>query len=486
MSTTEGGYDAIVVGAGSGGLTVAVGLAGFGRRVALVEADRVGGDCTNVGCIPSKRLIHLSRDPASQRDPARVLAAVRATRDALAAREDREMASHELIDLIRGRASLGPDRRVRVTARDGVVREMTAPHVVIATGSRPRTLAIPGLPAERLLTNESIFDLEDAPEHLVIVGAGPIGVEMACAFARMQTQVTLVDIAPRVLPTADPAASEALEAALVDQGISLRLEATILGYDPARRTLAIEGPTWREELPGVDAVLVAIGRVPNVEGFDDHLDAGPAGIAVDGWGRTSRRGVWAVGDVTPASHQTHAANALGRRIVQRIALPWLPAGRRAPVIPSAVFSDPEVASVGPTSAERAARYRPDALHEIRVELADTDRGLTDGLRHGFVEVTAVRLTGRVVSATVVGPHASELLPLLTLAISRRVSLLRLQRLVHAYPTHAGAIGAVADEFARRTLPHLPSELRAYIRCRLPGAARRRRGGMPFLGGRSAA
>lgn len=486
MSTTEGGYDAIVVGAGSGGLTVAVGLAGLGRRVALVEAERVGGDCTNVGCIPSKRLIHLSRDPVSNADPARVLASVRATRDALAAREAREMASHELIDLVRGRASLGPGRRVRIVAADGAVREVTAPHVVIATGSRPRTLAIPGLPAERLLTNETLFELEDAPEHLAIVGAGPIGLEMACAFARMRTRVTLVDVASRVLPTADPAASEALEAALVDQGISLRLEATILGYDPVGRTLALEGPTWREELPAVDAVLVAIGRIPNVEGFDDELAAGPAGIAVDRWGRTSARGVWAVGDVTPVAHQTHAANALGRRIVQRIALPWLPSRRRRPIIPSAVFCEPEVAWVGPSAAERAERHHPDSLHEIRVDLADTDRGLTDGVRHGFVAVTAARLTGRVVSATMVGPHASELLPLMTFAVAHRVSLLRLQRLVHAYPTLAGTLGAVADEFARRTLPHLPSEMRAYIRCRLPGARRRRVGRPPFLGGRSAA
>ncbi|MGE4178097.1 MAG: NAD(P)/FAD-dependent oxidoreductase, partial [Thermoleophilia bacterium] len=437
MSTPEAAYDAIVIGAGSGGLTVAVGLASLGRRVALVEAGALGGDCTNVGCVPSKRLIHLSRDHARRADPAAVLAEVRATRDGLAAREAREIAGTDGIDLIRGRATLAPGRRVSVADADGGPgRRLSAAHVVIATGSRPRPLHIPGLSSERLLTNESLFELERAPGHIAIVGAGPIGVEMACAFARLGTRVTLIDLAERVLPSADPAASEALEAALVDQGVGVRLEARIIGHDAADDALLIEGPTWHERLAGVDAVLVAIGRIPNFEAVSAAVATGPDGVAVDAWGRTSAPGVWAVGDVTPVAHQTHAANAHGRRIVQAIALPWIPRLGRPPAIPSAVFSEPEVAWVGPTAADRAARCHPEVLVDLRVDLANTDRGLTDGVRHGFLAVTAVRLTGRVVAATVVGPHASDLLPLLTYAVDRRISLLRIQRMVHAYPTFA--------------------------------------------------
>jgi pyruvate/2-oxoglutarate dehydrogenase complex dihydrolipoamide dehydrogenase (E3) component len=399
---------------------------------------------------------------------------VRATRDGLADREDHDLSSTDGIDLIRGRATLGPGRRVTISGPDGA-RELTAAHVVIATGSRARTLDIPGLPPERLLTNESLFELERAPAHLAIVGAGPIGLEMACAFARMGARVTLIDLESRVLAVADPEASAVLAAALRDQGIATRLGSRVTGYDVQRAALTIDGPSGAEPLADVDAVLVAIGRLPNVEGFDGTVDAGPAGIQVDRWGRTSASGVWAVGDVTPVAHQTHAANALGRRIVQRIALPWIPPIGGPPMIPSAVFSDPEVAWVGPTAAERARRCHPKALVHLRVDLADTDRGLTDGVRHGFVSVVAVRLTGRIVAATVVGPHASELLPLLTFAVSRRTSLLRLQALVYAYPTFAGAIGAVADEFARRTLPHLRSELTAYCRYRLAGGRRVRPG-----------
>lgn len=227
----------------------------------------------------------------------------------------------------------------------------------------------------------------------------------------------------------------------------------------------LDGRDGAGAVAGVDAVLMAVGRAPNVAGFEDAVATGPGGIAVDGWGRTSAEGVWAVGDVTPVAHQTHAANAYGRRIVQRIALPWiLPIGR-PPVIPDAVFSDPEVAWVGPTPPELSRRCHTGTLMRLRVDLAGTDRGLTDGVRHGFVAITAVRLTGRVVSATVVGPHASDLLPLLTFAVARRTSLLRLQRQVHAYPSFAGTIGAVADEFARRTLPHLRTEAAAYGRYR---------------------
>ncbi len=473
MPRSEGTHDAIVIGAGSGGLTVAVGLAALGRRVALIEAERIGGDCTNVGCIPSKRLIHLARDPRMRAAPERLLEAVRATRDGLAAREDEELSRMDGIELVRGRAELLPGRRVVVSAPGGASRELTAPHVVIATGSRPRTVTVPGLDPARVLTNASIFELARAPGHLAIVGAGPIGVEMACAFARIGTRVTLIDVADRVLPIADATASEVLAAALAEQGVTVRMRCSVEGVAPGGDLLLRDGDGVRP-LAGVDAVLMAIGRAPNVEAVATAVATGPDGVRVDDWGRTSAPGVWAVGDVTPHAHQTHAANAHGRRIVQAIALPWIPRLGRPPAIPSAVFSDPEVAWVGPGADERAARCHPRALVELRVELADTDRGLTDGIERGFVAVSAVRLTGRVVAATVVGPRASELLPLLTFAVDRGVSLLRIQRMVHAYPTLAGAIGAVADDFARRTLPNLPAEAAAYGRYRWARALSARR------------
>ncbi len=465
-----------MIGAGSGGLTVAVGLAGFGLRVALVEASRVGGDCTNTGCIPSKRLIHLARQAGSD-DGARILAAVRATRDGLAARERRDFLEHANITLIDGRARFVGPRRACVSGASGD-RILSARHVILATGSRPRTVDIPGLPAGRLLTNETLFELDAAPKHMAIVGAGAIGLEMASAFTRLGTRVTLIDLADRVLPVAIPEASAAIVASLAEQDVRVLLGTRATGYDEARRVLTVETPTGAESLPDLDHVLVAVGRIPNTRGLDleaTNLTAEDSGIPVDAWGRTAVAGVWAVGDVTPGSHQTHAANALGRRIVQRIALPRLPWFGRPPLVPSAVFSEPEVAWIGLSPTALSQRCNDRVVVRITVDLADTDRGLIDGVAHGFVAIDAVRLTGRILSATVVGPNAAELIAVLGLAMARRTSLLRLSRLVYAYPTFAGAIGKVADDFARQTLGGLKHEASVYAKYRLAGGDRKRRG-----------
>ena len=463
-------FDAIVIGAGAGGLTVASGLAGFGRRVALIEARRVGGDCTNTGCIPSKRLIHLARHDPAWDDSARLFTDVRATRDRLAARERHELLAHPRIELIEGRASFAWTRTVDVTGAHGR-RTLTARHVVVAAGSRPRTIAIPGLPDERLLTNANLFDLDIAPRHLAIVGAGAIGVEMASAFTRLGTRITLIDLEDRVLPQAIPEASAAVLQALKTQGVDVLLRARVAGYEESGRLLIVDTERGVRRIDGVDRVLLATGRIPNVEDLDlaaAEIPVGSEGIPVDSWGRTRARGVWAVGDVTPGSHQTHAANALGRRVVQRIIFPWLPLGR-PPVIPSAVFSDPEVAWVSRPPREAPRRRGLAGRTRITVDLADTDRGLTDGIHRGFVAVEATRLTGGIVSATVVGPGASEMIAVFALAMTRRTSLLRLARMSYAYPTFSGAIGAVADEFARRTFERPGAEIRAYVRSRLTGA-----------------
>ena len=460
-------FDAVVIGSGSGGLTAAIGLARFGKRIALVERGPVGGDCTNTGCIPSKRLIHLTRRAGASADGASILADVRATRDGLSDKERRELENDPNITLIVGHAALAGTGQVMVRATDGE-RTISAPHIIIATGSRPRHVDIPGLPAERLLTNETLFDLTSPPVHLAVVGAGAIGLEMAMAFRRLGSRVTMVDLADRVLPTADPAASLVVHDSLGDMEIAVHLGARTRAYDAADDRLTLETAGGDAHIADVDAVLVAVGRQPNIEDIGlERVGVTPdtEGIAVDGWGRTGANGIWAVGDVTPGSHTTHEANALGRRIIQRIALPWLPPIGSPPLIPSAVFTDPEVAWVGLTQAQIARRYHPSAITRIIVSLAATDRGLTDNVKRGFVCIDAIRLTGRILGATIVGPNASDLIATLTLAMNRGISLLRLSRQTYAYPTFAGAIGAAGDEFARATLPHLRHEAGAYLRFR---------------------
>jgi len=468
-------FDVIVIGAGPGGLTVAAGLAGLGRTVALVEQGRVGGDCTNTGCIPSKRLIHVART-GGHAGAGDAMAEVRATRDGLAAREREEFRDHPLIALMEGHAALVSRGLVRVRA-GGVTALLSAPHVVIATGSAPLVLPIPGLPPERTLTSDDLFDVDQLPRGLAIVGGGPMGLEIGQALAALGTQVTIVEVADRLLAAAAPEASEVLLRAITARGVSVLTRTRAVSYDAASSTLRVAGPDGEHEIAGVDAVLMAAGRRPRTA----ELGLAQVGVAttpdghvpVDSWGRTRVRGVWATGDVVPGSHQTNAAGALGRRIVQRLAFPWLPPVGRVRAVPQAVFTTPEVAWVGRVGQDLDAACHPSAITRVRVDLAATDRGLTDGLTEGFVMIDAVRLTGRIVGATVVGPGASDLITVLALAIDRRASLFAMSRLTYPYPALSGAIGKAADEFARRTMGNLRREATGYARFRLARARGRR-------------
>jgi pyruvate/2-oxoglutarate dehydrogenase complex dihydrolipoamide dehydrogenase (E3) component len=190
------------------------------------------------------------------------------------------------------------------------------------------------------------------------------------------------------------------------------------------------------------------------------------GIATDSYGRTNIPHIYAIGDVTPTSAFTHSANAQGRRVAQRIAFPWLPARAPEPYYPSATFSNPEVATAGMRQEQIAAQYPPGLIRRIRVDLVtQTDRGYTDDLQRGFIIVDAVRLTGQILAATIVGPRASEMISLFTLAIQERISLYKLYRVVYPYPTFSSGIQKVADAFLRETLPKLAAEIPAYLRYR---------------------
>lgn len=456
-------FDAIVIGAGAGGLTVGLGLAALGRSVALVEADRVGGDCTNTGCVPSKRLIHLARHQPS--DAQAIFADVRRTRDELAGRERDEMDRIENLTFIAGRATFQTRSTLTVDTKVGT-RVISAANIVIATGSRPIRLTIDGLPAARTLTNESVFEITSTPRHLAIIGAGAIGLELAAAFNRLGTKVTMVDLADRVLVPAIPEASQTVAAALAEREIATYLRSKATRYDDATSTLTLDTPDGDVAVDGVDAVLLAVGRVPNIDQL--NLDAAGVahtrGIVVDSWGRTSVKGIWAVGDATVGSNQTHAANALGRRVVQRIAFPWMAFGR-PPLLPAAVFCEPEVAWVGMSSGEVAKRVHPRMVRTIRVDLGEIDRSLTDAVSAGFVSITARRLTGRILGATIVGPHAAEIVATLTQAIEQGVSLFRLSRRAYAYPTFTSILGKAGDVFTRSTLTNLKTEISVYLRFR---------------------
>jgi len=448
-------YKAAVIGSGSGGLTAAIGLAGFDHDVVLVEGDRVGGDCTNVGCIPSKALLHAAE--AGLDDP---LAWTRSRRDQLHDEEDHEMVEHEQIVFLRGWGRLTPpdhDRGhhvVAVTAADGAEHEVRAEHVIISTGSSPVRVDIAGLPEERLVTNEELFDrVDEVPGRLVLVGGGAISLEMATAFNDLGAAVAIVELSDRVLPDQDPEVSATITEALTTRGVDIHTGVSAQSFDAATDTLRLSSG---DEISDVDLVMSAVGRRPRIEqlGLDDAgVSHGRAGIGVDSWGRTDVDHIWAIGDVTGMTHTTHGANAIGRRTVRAIALPRVLATGQPRTMPAAIYTRPQVASVGLSVSEVEA-IPPSSRWRHRVELADLDRGHTDDIEHGVVIVDAERFTGRIFRASIVGPHAADWIGIFTLAIDHGIGLRKIFGMVHPYPAHAEAVGRIADQFARDTYPNL--------------------------------
>lgn len=463
-------FHTIVIGAGSGGMTAAVGLAGLGKQVAFIEGNHVGGDCTNVGCVPSKTLIHLAKHFKPGMNPDEALREVTRKRDALRDKETEEVRHLKNVTFIEGMAKFTAPKEIEVALKAGGTQKVTADNIVIATGARPRMIEIPGLPKERTLTNESLFDLRDMPKHLVVAGAGVIAMEMAFAFRKLGAKVTMYALDPRPLTVYIPEVSEALQPEIEKKGIVTHYGATATGFDEATKTLTLKQGEKEIKIQDVDKVLVAVGRVRNLEslGLDQagvKVDA-RTGVQVNSFGETNVKGVYAIGDVTPTSAFTHSANAQGRRVTQRIAFPFLPLAKKEPIFPNATFSDPEVANVGLTQKQIAEKYHPQLVKRIRVDFKDhTDRGYTDGVENGFIIADVIRLTGQILHVTIVGTNASEMISFFTLAISQKVSLHKIYRLVYPYPTFSSGILKVADFFMRETLPNLGKELGAFLKYR---------------------
>lgn len=466
-------FHTAVIGAGSGGLTVAVGLAGFGKKVALVEKKHVGGDCTNVGCIPSKTLIHLaSRHRQNGCSPTEVLAKVREHRDELRDEETEWVKTMEHVSFFEGKATFADKNTLDIALDDGGVERVRARNIVIATGSVPVRIPLEGLPEAKTLTNESLFDLENLPRHLVIVGGGIIGCEMAFAFHKLGSNVTVIDLAERLLSPLEPEVSSLIGKRFDELGVDVCLKTKGSRFDDATNTLYLDRESREVRVENVDKVLFAVGRKPQLDiGLENvGLSATKAGLPTNAWGRTAVDSVYAIGDVNPNSAFTHSANAEGRRLVQKLALPFLPVGKE-PVYPSATFTDPEVSQVGPTLAELTNMVHPDLVKTYRVDLKDTDRGYTQflGGLDGFVLIHAMRLTGRVLSATVVARNASEIIPLLTYAVNNRVTMYKLSSHVFPYPTLSEAIKKAATNYTLETLPKLPGEVLTYLRHRFSAA-----------------
>jgi pyruvate/2-oxoglutarate dehydrogenase complex dihydrolipoamide dehydrogenase (E3) component len=353
----------------------------------------------------------------------------------------------------------GPDR-VEVAGRT-----LRYARALVATGARAAAPAVPGLSAAGYLTNETVFGLTALPRRLAVIGGGPIGCELAQAFARFGAAVTLLEALPRIMSRDDPDAAGRVEQALRRDGVRVLTGARIRQAEQVggEKRLAVD-QDGRAETLAVDAILAGVGRAPNVEGLG--LEAAgvaydAAGVRVDDRLRTSNRRVFAAGDVCVTRRFTHHADFQARAVVQN-ALFLGRARASALLVPACTYTDPEVAQVGLTAEEAAQRGL--AVTTLVQELAGVDRAVLDGETGGFVKVHLRRGTDRLVGATVVARHAGEMLPELTLALAHGIGLGRLARVIHTYPTQAEAIRKLGDAYHRtRLTPRVRRLFAAWLR-----------------------
>ena len=459
-------YHLVVVGAGTAGLVSAAIAAGLGARVALIERHMFGGDCLNFGCVPSKAVIRAARAWHEARTAAERFGGPRVTQDgdfgAVMARLRRLRADISPVDGVERFRSLGVDVFLgnatfsgpdTVTVNDTVLRFRRA---IIATGARAARPPIPGLADTPYDTNESIFSLTERPARLVVIGGGPIGTELAQAFARFGSVVTLVHAGTHVLPRDDFDAAAVVSTALETDGVQIINQATVerVSHDGRQFNLqlASDAPAAHATTAlQADRLLVATGRTPNIEGLG--LEAAdirftPQGVSVDDRLRTSNPRVYAIGDVSSALQFTHVADAQARLAVANALFFGIGGGRtRNLVVPRVTYTDPEVAHVGMTVDEAAGRGV--RIDTIRVNLEDNDRARLDGEPHGFLKVHLAAGTDRIVGATLVATHAGEMIGELAVAITNGVGLGGVGKTIHAYPTQAEVFRRAADAWRKR-------------------------------------
>ena len=451
-------YHLVVVGAGTAGLIAASFAAGAGARVALVERDLMGGDCLNVGCVPSKSIIRSSRVFAELRDAAalgwRVPAGAVADFEAVMARMRRIRAQISPVDsAARYRDEKGVDvflgsgRFTSETTLDIDGATVRFKKAVIATGARAARLPIPGLAEAGFLTNETVFNLTARPRRLAVIGGGPIGSELAQAFCRLGSEVTLFEISDHILVREDTDAAAIVQAAMTRDGVRVVVNCRIDRVEQNGPEKRIHVTCDEARSIAVDEIFVGVGRTANTDelGLDAAgVNHDRTGVTVDDTLQTSNPRIYAAGDVCMAWKFTHAAEDAARIAVQNALFP----GRRrlsTLTMPWCTYTDPEVAHVGLYEHQAAAQGVPVATytHEWR----DVDRAIADGEDDGFVRIHTRKGTDEILGATIVARHAGEMISEITLALVGRLGLGTLANVIHPYPTQSDAVRRAAFQYS---------------------------------------
>lgn len=462
--TPQDRYHLVVIGAGTAGLVTAAGAAGLGAKVALVERELMGGDCLNVGCVPSKAVISSARVAETVRragefgvtipdgvevDFAAAMERMRMLRAKISPADSAERFRSLGVDVF-----LGGGRFVSSDTVEVAGTKLRFKKAVIATGARASAPPIPGLDQIPYLTNETVFSLTELPQRLGVIGAGPIGCELAQSFAQFGSEVFLVEATHGVLPREDPDAASIIEAALLRSGVRLLCCGKNLQLAPGNEKairLSVESHEegYNEE---VDALLVAVGRAPNVEGlglgevgveFDSK-----SGVKVDDRLRTTNPRIFAAGDICSEFKFTHAADFMARNVI-RNALFLGRAKTSSLIIPWSTYTTPEIAHVGLTKDQAAKQGLP--VTTFVQEFGEVDRAILEGETEGFVKVHVRAGSDQILGATVVAKNAGDLISELTLAMQHRIGLGKIASVIHPYPTQADAIRRIGDQYNRTRL-----------------------------------
>ncbi len=466
-------YHLVVIGGGTAGLVTAAGAAGLGAKVALVEKHLLGGDCLNVGCVPSKALIRASRAAADVRGAAEfgvsippgwtadfpgIMERLRRLRAQLSSNDSAKRFKDLGVDVF-----LGEGRFIGPSALEVAGSRLNFSKAVIATGARAARLPIPGLWESGALTNETVFSLTELPKRLLVIGAGPIGCELSQAFARFGARVSILEVSGQILGREDEDAARIVQAALKKDGVEIMTSCKISGVEArgGEKIVRLESEGRSMELVA-DAILVGVGRAPNVEGLG--LEAAGvaydkrAGVEVDDRLRTANHRIFAAGDVCSPYKFTHAADAMARVAIQNA----LFAGRKKAsslVIPWCTYTDPEVAHVG--LYDKEARSRGIKTRTFTQSLKDVDRAVLDGQGEGFVKIHLRAGTDEILGATIVAAHAGEMIGELALAMAAKIGLKTIGATIHPYPTQAEAVKKTADAYNRSRLTPAAKRLLAF-------------------------
>ncbi|WP_407652557.1 mercuric reductase [Aporhodopirellula aestuarii] len=470
--TSSDPYHLVVIGAGTAGLVAAAGAAGLGARVALIERDLMGGDCLNVGCVPSKGVISSARVAGAIKnasefsvhvpegvevDFAGVMSRMRRLR-AKISRNDAATRFRELgVDVYFGQASFVDSETIDVA---GSMLEFK--RAVIVTGARASAPPIDGLNDVKFLTNESVFSLTELPKRLGIIGAGPIGCEMAQSFAQLGSEVFLVESEHGILTKEDRSAADVVQKAMERAGVKLLCcgrNLQIKNEGGIRLTLDSHGKAYDEP---VDQLLVAVGRAPNVEKLNLEgvgVDFDKKGVKVNDNLQTTNPRIYAAGDICSQYQFTHAADFMARIVIQNALYAVGPFGKKKMsdlVIPWATYTTPEIAHVG--MYEGDAKEAGIEIDTYVQQFNEVDRAILEGQDEGFVKIHTKKGTDKIVGATIVAENAGDMISEITVAMTHGLGLSQIGSAIHPYPTQAEAIRKLGDQFNRTRLTPLSKKM----------------------------